>query len=110
MAHPNGPPNDGFIQLNYNWPKYFAFAFYRGSESLRQVNNIYKVVDPKPSNGDPLLFLENHFDIRGIPPFNDLYDESGKRIFPLFDSQPVAAHVSLTNKQLIVESKNQLVV
>ena len=27
-------------------------------------------------------FLKKHFDIRGVPAFNELYDESGKKVFP----------------------------
>ena len=100
MAHPNSSFNGKLIKLNYNWPKYFACTFHRESEPLSQAQQSYKVSDPRPSKGDPQLFLKNHFDTRGIPSFNELYDETGEKVFPLFDTPPVGAHVSLTNTKI----------
>ena len=82
IAHPDGPPSEE-LYLNYNWIEYFAFAFnFKGSE-LRQGTYTYRVTDPKPSNGDPLLYLKNSFDVRGVPAFNEIRDDTGKVVFPL---------------------------
>lgn len=82
IAHPDGPSSEK-LYLNYNWIDYFAFAFnFKGSE-LRQGTYTYRVTDPKPSYGDPLLYLKNSFDVRGVPAFNEIQDQSGRKLFPI---------------------------
>jgi putative methyltransferase len=82
MAHPDGPEDEGALELNYNWIEFFAPAFHQNGRDLRREKRHYRVVDPRPSNGDPSAFLKNHFDIRGIPPFNNLYDDADCLVFP----------------------------
>lgn len=81
IAHPDGPPNE-LLCLNYNWIDFFASAFNFKSNDLRQEKHSYKVLDPKPSHGDPLQYLKNSFDVRGVPAFNEIYDDNGKLVFP----------------------------
>jgi radical SAM superfamily enzyme YgiQ (UPF0313 family) len=101
MAHPDSPPDNGYLALEYNWFEYFASSFGGGSYELIASDGRYKVVDPRPSFGDPNAYLTNHFDIRGIPPFNEVFDLNGEKVFPKFGATPVGAHVSLTNKKLV---------
>lgn len=82
LAHPEGYADEA-LHLNYNWVDFFAFAFNLKGDELRQEKHIYKVVDPKPSHGDPLQYLKNSFDVRGVPAFNELQDQSGRTLFPL---------------------------
>jgi len=82
MAHPDGPGSET-VRLEYNWVEYFGFAFHmRGSELIEQ-DGVYRIVDAHPCNGDPLRYLAGHFDVRGVPAFNQLYDEAGHMVFPL---------------------------
>ena len=82
IAHPNGKDNE-LLHLNYNWIEYFAFAFNRKGAELCEKKHKYKVVDPKPSYGDTLQYLKNSFDVRGVPAFNNIYDENNNLIFPM---------------------------
>lgn len=82
IAHPDGYAGE-VLHLNYNWVDFFAFALNLKGGELRQEKHTYKVVDTKPSHGDPLLYLKNSFDVRGVPAFNEMYDENGKLVFPL---------------------------
>lgn len=82
IAHPDGP-DEMVLRLRYNWIDYFGFAFYLPAKELRSTDRIYTVVDRKPSRGNQLEYLKNHFDIRGIPAFNEIYDENGDFVFPL---------------------------
>lgn len=81
MAHPDGATSE-FLDIEYDWIKYFSFAFFLGENSLELKKQRLRVVDPHPSGGKPAVFLTNHFDVRGIPPFVHLYDESGDLVFP----------------------------
>lgn len=83
MAHPNGPYRF-ILNLHYNWIDYFGFAFGQQREELQAKECTYTVIDPKPSHGKPLDFLKNHFDIRGIPAFKQVYNKDDKLVFPLF--------------------------
>lgn len=82
IAHPNGPDSE-LLHLNYNWVEYFAFAFNLKGAELYKKRHRYKVVDPKPSYGDTSQYLKNSFDVRGVPAFNRIYDESNNLIFPM---------------------------
>jgi len=81
MAHPNGEKVKD-LELNYNWDEYFGFTFELEKKQLLPKKSKLKVIDKNPSKGDPIKFLKNHFDIRGIPPFNEIYDNEGSRVFP----------------------------
>jgi hypothetical protein len=82
MAHPDGPEEHG-LALEYNWVDYFGGAFHLpGSELIRE-GMVYRVVDPHPCQGDPLKYLAGHFDVRGVPAFNELWDVDGNKVFPL---------------------------
>lgn len=81
MAHPDSPVSE-MLELNYDWIDYFMFAFNFERTKLAKKRMKFKVVDIAPSAGDGSTFLKKHFDIRGVPAFNELYDESGKRVFP----------------------------
>jgi hypothetical protein len=82
MAHPNGPRSD-IVRFGYNWVEYFAPAFHLPGSELARQERIYRVVDPHPCGGDPKEYLAGHFDVRGVPAFNELHDESGEKMFPV---------------------------
>lgn len=81
MADLNGPCSE-YLDINYNWIDYFAFTFNLNEKDLKCMKSRLKIVDLKPSYGSTKKFLENHFDIRGIPAFNFLYDTKGNLVFP----------------------------
>lgn len=81
MAHPNGP-SGAFINLKFDWVGYFMFAFNFDRTELKEVPHQLKVVDDRPCHGDTERFLKEHFDVRGIPAFNKLYNEQGVLVFP----------------------------
>ena len=81
MAHTNGPKSK-YLELKYDWLGYFSYAFHLPEKELKPKQMKLKVVDPHPSNGDPKKFLKNHFDVRGVPAFNLLYDLNGNLVFP----------------------------
>lgn len=81
MAHPDGPVTEK-LNLNYDWIKYFLFVFNIREMKLMPMQRTLKIVDPNPCKGDPGKYLKYHFDVRGIPAFNKIVDESGSVIFP----------------------------
>ena len=81
MAHPEGPKQK-ILSLKYNWIKYFLFTFKLPPEELHPMQAKLKVIDPAPSNCDPSQYLKNHFDVRGVPAFNQLFDDQDNLIFP----------------------------
>ena len=80
MSHPTGPFLNE-VMLNYDWINYFKYTFHLKSEGLNKKRETYKIIDKKSSNS-PKEFLKNHFDIRGVPPFNILCDNEGNILFP----------------------------
>ena len=86
MAHPDQPA-EYKLELKYNWVEYIQFAFNRKSKPLSSGKYLYAVIDSKPCSGDRSMFLKNHFDVRGVPAFNRLYDQQGKEVFPNY--QPI---------------------
>ncbi len=82
MAHPDGPGSET-LRLEYNWVEYFGFAFHMPGSELIEQDGVYRVVDSHPCHGDPLRYLAGHFDVRGVPAFNQLFDEAGHMVFPL---------------------------
>ena len=82
MAHPKGPSRET-LSCKYNWVDYFGFAFHLPSAELRREDTAYRIVDPHPCDGDPQKYLAGHFDVRGVPAFNHLYDPEGNKVFPL---------------------------
>jgi len=82
MAHPVGPLSNEVV-LQYDWPTYFGFTFGQRPAALKPREVCPRVIDSHPSKGDPLLFLNNHFDVRGVPPFNTLLNEEGAVLFPM---------------------------
>ena len=85
MAHPDADGVPRELSLLYNWPEYFRFAFILEGVPLRRSPRTFTVIDPRPSKGSCTRFLSNHFDIRGIPPFNDVYTPEGEKVFPLME-------------------------
>lgn len=81
IAHPDGPVAQT-LHLKYDWVDYFGFAFQLEEKQLSPLQRDLKVVDRNPSNGNPERFLKHHFEVRGIPAFNEILDESGKVVFP----------------------------
>jgi len=81
MAHPEGPNTD-FLEIDYDWIKYFGYTFHLKEEPLEYRPQKLRIVDTKLFYGDHEKFLKNHFDIRGVPAFLPLYNPEGKRIFP----------------------------
>ncbi|WP_277057348.1 B12-binding domain-containing radical SAM protein [Trichlorobacter lovleyi] len=80
MAAPSGPGSNT-IGFNYDWTSFFLSpAGSRGQLVKRSCK--YSVIDERPSNGSAMAYLKNHFDVRGVPPFNLLIDSSGNQCFP----------------------------
>ncbi|HSV98609.1 MAG TPA: radical SAM protein [Sedimentisphaerales bacterium] len=82
MAHPDGPRSET-VRFEYNWVEHFGFAFHLSGSELTRQERIYRVVDPHPCGRDPAKYLAGHFDVRGVPAFNELYDADGKKVFPV---------------------------
>lgn len=81
LAHPDAPASDT-VTLHFGWIAYFGFTFGLPMQELTVSIKSYHIIDPRPSHGDPVKFLKNHFDVRGVPPFNNLVDENGRDAFP----------------------------
>ena len=81
MAHPNGPIAET-LNLKYDWINYFLFTFGLREGELKPVQKKFKIVDPNPCDGDTEKFFKYHFDIRGEPVFNQIFDEEGNLVFP----------------------------
>jgi radical SAM superfamily enzyme YgiQ (UPF0313 family) len=96
MAHPDGPA-ERQLHLKYNWCEYFSFAFHVKAKELEPTQRKLTVADPNSSGGNPDKFLKNHFDVRGIPAFNEFFDEKGKKVFP-----PVDIHHKMEQKKTVV--------
>jgi len=82
MAHPDGPQSET-VRLEYNWVEHFGFAFHLPSSELRREKRVYQIVDAHPCDGDPAEYLKGHFDVRGVPAFNELHDADGRKAFPV---------------------------
>jgi hypothetical protein len=81
MAHPDGPISEG-LYLKYDWVDYFMFAFSYQERELTPLRRKLRIIDPCPCNGDTGIFLTNHFDVRGVPGFNQIVDNKGTLVFP----------------------------
>ena len=82
MAHPNGTLSEEVV-LNYDWINYFGFTFGKPKSALKKCTQVLTVVDTKPCHGDLPQFLKNHFDVRGVPPFNALIIKDNLVLFPM---------------------------
>jgi len=81
MAHPDGPISEELC-LQYDWVDYFLYAFNYQERELTPLRRKLKIIDPCPCNGDTGIFLKNHFDVRGVPAFNQIVDNKGTLVFP----------------------------
>ncbi len=90
MAHPDGPDSET-LTLKYNWIEYFGFAFHRPQAELTRRETVYRVADPHPCEGDPMKYLAGHFDVRGVPAFNQFVDLDGNRVFPIMRMRDAGA-------------------
>ncbi|MAF95191.1 MAG: hypothetical protein CMM60_05510 [Rhodospirillaceae bacterium] len=90
MAHPDGPKNE-VLETEHDWVNYFRFTFNFPEEKLKKEKQKLKILDFDPSEGDCEAFLKKHFDVRGVPAFNELYDESGNRVFPASELRTISA-------------------
>lgn len=88
MAHPEGPESKK-IRLEHNWVEYFGFAFHLPSAELVRGSRVYRIADPHPCYGDPAKYLTGHFDVRGVPAFNQLRDSDGQLVFPIIRTSTV---------------------
>lgn len=70
------------IELAHNWIEYFMFTYQCVRVELRAKVQKFVVIDERPAHGDSELFLKNHFDVRGVPAFNTVYDMDRKQVFP----------------------------
>lgn len=82
VAHPDGPENETLV-LEHNWVDYFGFTFHLPEAELTKHKMVYRIVDPHPCDGDPMKYLNGHFDVRGVPAFNQLVDRDGNKVFPI---------------------------
>ncbi len=80
IAHPDGPFCDE-IDLDYNWVDYFKYTFGAPEIVMKPAKSKLRIIDTKPSHGNPVDFLKNHFEVRGVPPFFELHN-NGVRVFP----------------------------
>lgn len=81
MAAPRNLENTQ-LELAYDWVTYFGFAFNLSEQPLKQTPVTLKIVDIGPCGGDSQAYLKNHFDIRGVPPLNLLYNAADELVFP----------------------------
>jgi putative methyltransferase len=83
LAHPNNREQETNVRFQYDWVGYFSEAFnLEPAGDLVERPMEYRVRDDAPCAGDAKRFLETHFRIRGVPPFNELYDGNGRKVFP----------------------------
>ncbi|MEI6212828.1 MAG: radical SAM protein [Desulfuromonadales bacterium] len=80
IAHPDGPFCEE-IELKYNWVDYFKYTFGASEIPLQLLGRKFRIIDVRPSHGNHVDFLKNHFEVRGVPPFFELH-ENGTRVFP----------------------------
>jgi len=74
------------VTFNYDWPQYFSSAFnLTPVEDLTRHEANYILRDKTPCCGDGEKYLKVHFQIRGVPALNELYDQDGRRVFPPVD-------------------------
>lgn len=81
MAHPDGPITKT-LNLKYDWIDYLLFTFNLKEKELIPMQKELKIIDRYPCHGSTGEFLKHYFDVRGVPAFNEIMDESGKIIFP----------------------------
>lgn len=93
------------VSLEYDWIGYFGFAFHLPERPLVRVPRRLTIVDARPSGGDPVRFLKNHFDVRGVPAFNTLHDPDGRMVFPPVPILPVTGPMSLTTRATASEGR-----
>ena len=86
MAHPDGPVTEDLV-LKYDWIDYFGYAFQAEEKPLRSLDRKLRVVDPHPCLGSSEEFLKSHYDIRGVPVFNRVFNEAGGLVFPMLKEQ-----------------------
>jgi len=90
VADPNNHDETRRVTFQYDWVRYFSPSFNLApTAELTQCETTYALRDRMPCNGDGQKYLKVHFQVRGVPPFNELYDGSGHKIFP-----PVELHVT----------------
>ncbi len=87
MAHPDGLVAED-LSLKYDWVDYFAYTFHLAEKPLNVLRRKLRIVDPHPCYGSRKAFLKSHYDIRGVPVFNEIYDEKGKLVFPILNEHP----------------------
>jgi radical SAM superfamily enzyme YgiQ (UPF0313 family) len=83
MATPSGSNSDTIV-LSYDWLDFFLSSVGNRDKLVKRCCK-YSVVDERPSNGSTTAYLKNHFDVRGVPPFNLLVDSNGNQLFPACD-------------------------
>lgn len=93
MAHPDGPTKEE-LYLQYDWFEYFLFAFNYQERELTPLRRKLKIIDPCPCNGETEKFLKNHFDVRGEPAFNRIFDDKGTLVFPPVPLRRISDQVS----------------
>jgi radical SAM superfamily enzyme YgiQ (UPF0313 family) len=81
MAHPHGIGKEKLL-LKYDWMQHLSYMFHLERRPLLTLDRDLWVIDNNPGEGDPLKFLDKHFNIRGIPAFTSIVDETGSVVFP----------------------------
>jgi putative methyltransferase len=82
VADPHGRDEEGTATFAYDWPRYFSQSFNLAPADLQRRQTAYVVRDRTPCGGNGEKYLAVHFQVRGVPPFNELYDGEGHRVFP----------------------------
>jgi len=81
MAAPSGPESNTIV-FNYDWTSFFLSPVGSRGQLVKRSCK-YSVIDERPSNGSAMAYLKNHFDVRGVPPFNQFVDKNGTIVFPV---------------------------
>ncbi len=90
VAGPNNHDEVRRVVFTYDWIRYFWQSFnLTPATELERLEASYTVHDKTPCRGNGERYLDVHFQVRGVPPFNELRDGDGRRVFP-----PVELHVT----------------
>ncbi|MCX6746785.1 MAG: radical SAM protein [Candidatus Pacearchaeota archaeon] len=81
IANLDGKKEDS-VELQYDWISYFSPSFHLPRKELEYSPSRLTIVDANPSHGNSQEFLKNHFDVRGVPCFNPIYNSNGELVFP----------------------------
>ncbi len=71
------------FDIKYNWIEYFGDALNKTPEMLKEKETRLSIATPIINTKED--YLKKYFDVRGTPPFNQLCDDKGQLVFPVFN-------------------------